>query len=133
MSHARKVACVLLFLVVGGCYGPAPSAGGGQAKLAAAARERRINLSDIVLPAGYRIEALVTNLTYPSGICFDDQNRPCVVEAGYCYGESFTTPRLLRIERDGAVSQIAVGDNSGPWNGVAFHEGAFYVSQGGVM
>lgn len=127
---ARQLACVLFLAVMSGCYGPAPSAGGGQTKFAGT---RRINPADIALPPGYRIEAIVSDLTYPSGICFDDQNRPCLVEAGYAYGESFTTPRLLRVERDGAVTQVAVGDNSGPLNGVAFHNGAFYVAQGGVI
>ena len=139
MSHARRLACALLVLIIGGslwggCYGPSPSAGGGQTKVAdTGTAARHINPADIALPPGFRIEAVARDLTYPSGVCFDEQNRPCVVEAGYSYGESFTTPRLLRVGGDGAVTQVAAGDNSGPWNGVAFHDGAFYVSQGGVM
>lgn len=61
----------------------------------------------------------------------DDEGRVYVVEAGYSYGETWTTPRLLRIEDDGKRTEIARGGDNGPWNGVAYHEGQFFVSEGG--
>ncbi|HVL59098.1 MAG TPA: hypothetical protein VM491_21570, partial [Burkholderiaceae bacterium] len=69
------------------------------------------------MPAGYRIEAVATGLTFPTGVAFDDGGVAHVVESGYSYGEAFAIPRLLRIERDGAVSEIARGDRNGPWTG----------------
>ena len=45
----------------------------------------------------YRVEAVTTGLTFPTDVTFDDSGRAYVIEAGYSYGESWTTPRLLRI------------------------------------
>src|SRR5882757_5771397 len=125
----RQFPFILLVLFLPGCFGMRPSAGGGQVK--APATTRPVNSADVVLSPGYRIEVVATGLNFPTGVAFDDQSRPCVVEAGYCYGEISTIPRLLRIEPGGPPAVIAQGKN-GPWNGVIFHEGNFYVSQGGV-
>lgn len=94
---------------------------------------RRVNPADISLPPGYRIEAVATGLTYPTGVAFDHANRPYVVEAGYSYGERYTTPRLLRIEPDGRKTEIARGRGrkGQPWTGLTFANGGFYVAQGG--
>jgi glucose/arabinose dehydrogenase len=92
---------------------------------------RRVDPADVALPPGYRIEAAATGLTYPTAVVFDDGNRPHVVEAGYSYGERYATARLLRIEPDGRKTVIARGRNR-PWTGATFHNGAFYVAQGGV-
>jgi glucose/arabinose dehydrogenase len=72
-------------------------------------------------------------LTYPTGVAFDAQNRPYVLEAGYSYGEVWTAPRLLRIEADGSTKEVYTGGKNGPWTGLAFHNGAFYVSEGGSL
>ena len=87
---------------------------------------------DVLLPPGYRIEAVASGLTFPTGIAFDAQNRPHVVESGYSYGEAFTTARLVRVEPGGALTPVAGGDQV-PWTGVAFHGGAFYVASGGQV
>ncbi|HEX8520608.1 MAG TPA: hypothetical protein VF669_00045 [Tepidisphaeraceae bacterium] len=123
----RLLPLLLLLIPLAGCYGFSKSSGGGQTSTTS----RRINPADIALPAGYRIELVAKDLTFPTGVTFDDQNRPVIIEAGYSYGEKFTTPRLLRIEQNGATTVLATGDNSGPWNGVAFHNNAFYIAQGG--
>ena len=112
-----------------GCFEVSPSSGGGQTKVAAQAR--RVDPADVLVPEGYRVEVVATGLTYPTGVAFDERGTPHVTEAGYSYGESFDRPRLLRVGPDGQQSVVATGDN-GPWNGVAYHRGAFYVAQGGV-
>jgi glucose/arabinose dehydrogenase len=122
------------FLIAGavcltGCYAMRPSRGAGQAS---AVRPRAVNPSDIALPRGYRIEAVATGLTFPTGVTFDADNRPCVVESGYAYGEVWTRPRLLRIDA-GKVQEIAAGERNGPWTGVTFHDGNFYVAEGGEL
>src|SRR4051794_27728411 len=79
----------------------------------------------------YCIEPVVVGLTYPTAVVTDECDRVYVLEAGYSYGEDFRQPRLLRVEPGGAVSVIAVGRNNGPWTGMSYHQGAFYVSEGG--
>ncbi|MBD0305278.1 MAG: PQQ-dependent sugar dehydrogenase [Nitrospiraceae bacterium] len=112
------------------CFAVLPPSGGSQAKFTG---RRAVNAADIALPRGYRIEAVATDLTFPTGVTFDDEGRIYVIEAGYSYGEVWDTPRLLRIERDGGTTTVATGENNGPWTGVTFHQGAFYIAEGGVF
>jgi glucose/arabinose dehydrogenase len=122
----------LLFLTLTGCWSLLPSHGGGQTAFHG---PRRTDPADIALPDGYRAEAVATGLTFPTGVEFDDGGQVYVVEAGYSYGEVWTTPRLLRIETGGRTAVVASGDGGeggdGPWNGIAFHQGAFYIADGG--
>jgi glucose/arabinose dehydrogenase len=103
------------------------SDGGGRAEFTP---PRQVNANDVALPNGYRIEAVAEGLTFPSGVTFDDQGRVYVIEAGYSYGEVWSTPRLLRIDEGGSTTVVATGNNP-PWNGVAFADGAFFVAEGG--
>src|SRR5438094_4331721 len=103
---AKRIPLATLAAVLGiafglapGCYEISGSSGGGEVR---AVGERRINPSDVELPPGYQIEAIAQGLNFPTGVAIDAQGRIYVVEAGYCYGEVWTTPRLLRIERGGA-------------------------------
>ena len=129
--HMRvSFAATLLLVSLAGCYNLRPSSGGGQTEFSA---PRKVNPADVALPAGYRIEAVATGLTFPTGVAFDAQGVAHIVEAGYSYGEVFTTPRLLRVERDGKLTEVARGEKNGPWNGVAFANGAFFVAEGGQL
>lgn len=119
-----------VFLTVGGCYNLRPSDGGGQH---VTQTERRVNPADVAVPSGYRIELVATGLTFPTGVAFDSNGVPHVAEAGYSYGEVFTTPRLLRVNNDGSTTEIARGTKNGPWTGVTFADGAFYVAEGGQL
>jgi len=92
--------------------------------------QREVNAADVSLPPGYKIEAVARGLTYPTGVVFDDANRPHVIEGGYAYGERYTNARLIRIEQNGKKTTIARGKNQ-PWTGATFYQGAFYVAQGG--
>src|SRR4051812_29561190 len=136
LSH--RLFLVLFFamlLTAPGCYTMRGSEGGAEVKLAPG-EGRRVTPADVALPQGYKIEAVATGLTFPTGVAFDRDGRPHVTEAGYSYGESFTTPRLLRIEQNGQPTVVASGpsgqQNNGPWNGVLFYEGNFYVAEGGT-
>lgn len=126
----RMVAGLLAAFAFSGCYVMRPSNGAGQTQFAP---PRHIDPADIAVLKGYRIQPVATGLTFPTGVAFDDQGRPHVVESGYSYGEKWTTPRLLRIEASGAVTELARGGRNGPWTGVAFHQNAFYVAEGGVL
>ena len=118
-----------LALLLAGCYSMIPSSGGGQTK---STGPRTLNAADIALPPGYRAQVVATGLNFPSGVAFDEDNRPYVVEAGYSYGEKFTTPRLLRIESNGKSTLIAQGKNA-PWTGIVYSDGSFYIAQAGDL
>jgi glucose/arabinose dehydrogenase len=130
----KRLATLQLFWLAGffasGCVDLLPSNGGGKTSFRP---PRQVNASDIALPPGYRIEAVADGLTFPSGITFDDQGRVYVVETGYSYGEVWAVPRLLRLESDGRIMEIATGEKNGPWTGVTFYKGFFYVAEGGEL
>lgn len=111
-------------------YRLAPGKGGAEKDVEG---PRRVRAADVLLPPGYRAEVVATGLTFPTGVAFDDRNRPWVIEAGYSYGEVFLDPRLLRVEPGGRVVEVARGARNGPWNGVAFGDGAFFVAEGGQL
>lgn len=127
-SIAGAVACFTLW----GCYGIQPSSGGGKLTRLTEGEQRRVVAEDVAVPEGYVVEAVATGLTFPTGVTFDDGGIPHVVESGYSYGEVWETPRLLRIEA-GRTTQVAAGGKNGPWTGVTWHRGAFYVAEGGEL
>lgn len=132
MLHTRVLVFTGLgvaLLLLSACYAMRSSAGAGQTEFGA---PRAIVAGDIAVPAGYRIEAVTTELAFPTGVTFDAAGRPVVVEAGYSYGEVFTAARLVRIGPEGAHEVLAQDDTSGPWTGVAFHDGSFFVAAGNV-
>lgn len=128
-STALGVSLAALWLL-GGCYSFLPSRGGGQTDFLP---PRQIDPRDIALPRGYRIEIVARNLAFPTGIAFDNHGGVYVTESGYSYGEVFATPRLVRIGANGERAAIAEGARNGPWNGVVYHEGFFYIAEGGVL
>lgn len=94
---------------------------------------RSISVADILLPQGYKIELVAKDLTFPSEVTFDPSGNLYVIETGYCYGEVWTEPRLMKIDAAGNKSVIARGAKNGPWNGLAFYNNNFYVSEGGEL
>jgi glucose/arabinose dehydrogenase len=123
----RRALSVAALLLLPGCFHLISSRGGGKADFEP---PRRLEPLDIALPEGYRIEVVATGLTFPTAVTFDEQGTPYVTESGYSYGEVFTEPRLLRVESDGRLTEVARGGHP-PWTGVTFHQGAFYVAEGG--
>lgn len=116
-----------------GCFKVAPSKGGGEVSQHAVqqARQAASNPYDVELPPGYAIELVADRLTFPTGIAIGPRDELYVVEAGYAYGEVFTTPRLLELVPGGAPRELVAGEGGQPWNGVAYHDGALFVAQGG--
>ncbi|HET8854561.1 MAG TPA: hypothetical protein VFM60_01445 [Salinimicrobium sp.] len=107
------------------------SEGGGQ--LSFVPQERNPKASDVLLPEGYKIEVITTGLSFPTSVAFDLEGTPYVIEEGYSYGEVFLEPKLIRIEPDGSHSVIYQGGRNGPWNGVTFDNGFFYIAEGGQL
>src|SRR6185436_20223755 len=98
ISATRRMLLLACALPLGGCFATIDSAGGGEIK---GPVTRRINAADIGLPSGYEIRPIARELTYPTGVAFDDKGALYVVESGYSYGEDFVGSRLMRVGRDG--------------------------------
>jgi hypothetical protein len=113
-----------------GCFSWRESQGGGEETPAAG---RRVEAADVAVYAGYTIEVAASGLTFPTGIAFDDAGTAHVTESGYSYGEMFTRPRLLALGPNGPREIAAGGEREGPWNGVAWGDGAFFIADGGTM
>ncbi|MDP2312653.1 MAG: PQQ-dependent sugar dehydrogenase [Pseudomonadota bacterium] len=119
----------MLLLLLAGCFALRPSNGGGEVRDVA---PRTAAAADVALPEGYRIEVVATGLTFPTAVTFDDAGGIYVVEAGYAYGEVFTTPRILEVLPGGGLRPVVSGENP-PWTGAVWHEGAFYIAEGGQI
>lgn len=117
--------------LLSGCFAIRTPSGGGQTTFKP---PRIIRPADIALLPGYQIEPVATGLIFPTGVTFDDQGGIYVVESGCSYGEVWAIPRMLRIDPGKEPATIAAGSGkNGPWNGVAFHRGSFYIAEGGVL
>jgi glucose/arabinose dehydrogenase len=127
MSFFKYIVLVSALASLPACFAMRSSHGGGQTSFTP---PRTLDPKAIALSPGYRIEVVASGLDLPTGVAFDEQGRAYVTEAGYSYGELWTTPRLVRVEPDGHVTQVAAGSDP-PWNGVAFYRGDFYVAAGG--
>ncbi|MFL5765790.1 MAG: PQQ-dependent sugar dehydrogenase [Bacteroidia bacterium] len=129
MRKSTGFIILLCAIVFGSCY----KLRGYYGKKSYDAVARPVRTPDIQLPPGYAVEMVCTNLNFPTDLTFDDQGNLYTIEAGYSYGEVFTTPKLLKIEPNGSRKEIASGEKNGPWTAVDFYEGNFYVSEGGTM
>ena len=120
----------LLSLINFHCYRMRGSKGGGQIENIPS---RSINANDIGMHPGYKIEPVASGFTFPTAIAFDNDNKMYVLEAGYSYGEVWEEPRLLSVDEGGKTTVIAKGTKNGPWTGATWHNGAFYIAEGGAM
>ena len=66
------------------------------------------------VPEGYRVEIVLKDLTYPTSVEFDTTGSMYVVEAGYSYGDPSAVPRILRVDRNGAISTYVRDGLNGP-------------------
>lgn len=130
ITQFTLLAFMVAVATTGGCYFIRPSNGGGQTNFSP---PREVHASDVAVPAGYKIEVVATGLTFPTGVTFDDAGGVYVVESGYSYGEVWTVPRLLKIIGDGSTQEIARGPRNGPWTGVIYSKGNFYIAEGGQL
>jgi glucose/arabinose dehydrogenase len=127
--------------VVAGCVGAAllsacwtvrGSHGGGETHAPPASEGRFLDPSAVALPPGYRIEVVAARLDMPTGVAFDDRGGVFVVESGLVYEKlEPTQPRLLQVFPGGGRRVVAEGTDNGPWNGVAWAKGRFFVAEGG--
>ena len=112
--------------------------------------QRPINAADIVVPEGYKIEALESGFTYPVDVTFDENGNAYVAEAGgHTYG---TKPpeapdaRIIKILANGTMeilydkvvpmqeiqAEASSNDMSEglipPVTGVTYHDNKLYIS-----
>ena len=85
---------------------------------------------DYLLEKGYRLEKLAANLTFPIDITFDEEGYIYILEAGFAYGAKPGEGRILKLERDGTLSEVADGF-LGPATGITYYNGYFYLAEGG--
>jgi glucose/arabinose dehydrogenase len=116
-------------VAITGCFRFQSSKGGGEAE---AGEPRKFDARDVVVPDRYQIELVASGFTFPTSVTFDERGRTYVLEAGYSYGEAFDTPRLLEVGPAGRRTVVAAGHN-GPWTGIVYDRGAFYVAEGGEL
>ena len=93
------------------------------------AQNREIDVEDISVPDGYRIEAVATNLTVPTTAIFDGDDL-LVAESGF---NNAGQPRVVRIRRDGTTEIVASAGLNPPVTGLAVRDGRIYVSHAGKV
>lgn len=74
-------------------------------------------------------ERIRAGLHFPTSIAFDDRGRVHVAESGLPFDGAPAGGRVLRVDPEGTA--VIGADLRAPVTGLLFHEGAFYVSEGG--
>src|SRR5688572_24258574 len=126
-SAAYVMWCACGAVALTGCFRLQSPKDGGEAT-----KPRKFDARDVLLPEHYRVELVASGFTLPTAVTFDERGRTYVLEAGYANGEAFDWPRLLELGPAGRRTVVAAGHN-GPWTGIVYHQGAFYVAEGGEL
>lgn len=84
------------------------------------------------VPPGYRVEVVLTDLTYASSVEFDDQRNMYVAEAGFAYGDMAAPGRVTRVSPRGDM-RIVASQLEGPVTDLLWHKGQLYVAQKGKV
>jgi glucose/arabinose dehydrogenase len=87
------------------------------------------NDQDYWLHEGYELQLVVSGLTFPTSLVFDDEGELYVAEAGYSYGPAAAKARILHVKKSGEIREVASGFDR-PLTGFAWHEGYFYAATG---
>lgn len=95
-------------------------------------RVPRPEASAAQVPPGYRVEMVMSDLTYPTSIEFDDDGAMYVAEAGYIYGDDVAQARIMRRTSNGATETIADGLN-GPITDLLWYDKRLYISHRGKI
>src|SRR5919205_2602703 len=105
-----------------------------QLQLAAVNSGNPPSINNFNLPAGYRIEPIIWNLTLPTSITFDNENNMYIAEAGFVYGGLVPTPRILKVDNQSRTISVLVDRNlNGPITDIEFYNGKLYVSHRGII
>ncbi|WP_339372756.1 hypothetical protein [Paenibacillus elgii] len=74
---------------------------------------------DYWLDPSYRLEPVISGLTYPTSLVFDENGEMYVAESGYSYGPAYAKGRVLHIDKAGRVHEFAAGFE-GPLTGISW-------------
>jgi uncharacterized membrane protein len=88
--------------------------------------------SAVQLPAGYRVEILMSELNYPTSVEFDDTGAVYVAEAGYIYGDEVAKARILRRMSNGTTETVAE-NLEGPVTDLLWHDKRLFISHRGKI
>jgi glucose/arabinose dehydrogenase len=77
-----------------------------------------------------KLELVAEDLSFPTSLTFDGTGVAYVAESGLPFGGAPSGGRAWRLARDGGRSLLAEGLRP-PVNGITFHAGGLYVSEGG--
>jgi glucose/arabinose dehydrogenase len=91
--------------------------------------QRPVNPDAVVAPQGYRVEALVTGLSFPCAISFGPGGELYLAESGGVAGSLVAVPRVLRLDPDRSVTEIGRLDN--PIVGVVYRQGELLIAEDG--
>ena len=141
-----RFALGVALLIAGSAVTVSPAAGGGDEKPRklpltgpTPTELPRIPVPDpkaAQLPPGFAAVVAVADLTYPSGIEFDDRGALYVAEAGFNYGDEVAPARIKRVTRAGpgqTVTEVVADQLSGPVTSILWHRGRLYISHRGKV
>lgn len=77
-----------------------------------------------------RLELVADGFLFPTSLTFDESGTPYVAESGLPFAGAASGGRVWGLERDGACTLLTEGLRQ-PVNGLAYHDGGLYVSEGG--
>jgi glucose/arabinose dehydrogenase len=81
--------------------------------------------------AGLGAEPLAEGLDFPTSVASDDHGTVYVAECGLPFGGARPGGRIVRVGRDGTRT-VVLADLRQPVNGLTWHAGGFYISEGGA-
>jgi glucose/arabinose dehydrogenase len=88
----------------------------------------RLDPADILVPDGYRVEAVVAGLSFPTGMGFADDGTLFILEGGSTWPtRPYLPARVLKLSPSGQHETVIEEVLGGP-RGVAYRDGAIYVS-----
>jgi len=99
---------------------------------------RAEQVTTVTLPNGYRMDPVLTGLTFPIGISWDSDGRIYVAEAGYAYGPKTVGPgRVTRVE-DGLMPvtserTVVIDGLNSPTTDVKVMDDEVYVAHKGML
>ena len=77
-----------------------------------------------------RLALVADRFSFPTSLTFDDAGGAYVAESGLPFGGAPPGGRVWRLEPDGARTLLS-GQLRAPVNGLTFHDGSLYISEGG--
>lgn len=91
----------------------------------------RVDPADVVVPEGYRVEAVVVGLSFPTGMAVGPDGTVFLLEGGSTWPtRPYLAARVLRLDPDGVLGELGQEVLAGP-RGAAVHDGGLFVTAKG--